>query len=89
VRGVCLFAGLGMVGGGEGDRVGGSGGAGVGVGAGQQFVDRSKVRILLCDGDATSSREVLRLLCNCSYQGQSNRFTPRTYSLSNPWDFPD
>jgi len=63
------FAGLGMVGGGEGDRVGGSGGAGVAVGGGQQFVDRSKVRILLCDGDATSSREVLRLLCNCSYQG--------------------
>ncbi|CAL4886672.1 unnamed protein product [Urochloa decumbens] len=51
-----------MVGGGEGDRVGGGGGGG------QQFVDRSKVRILLCDGDATSSREVLRLLCNCSYQ---------------------
>lgn len=57
-----------MVGGGEGDRVGGAGG-GVGVGGGQQFVDRSKVRILLCDGDATSSREVLRLLCNCSYHG--------------------
>jgi len=55
-----------MVGGGEGDRVGGGG---VGVGGGQQFVDRSKVRILLCDGDATSSREVLRLLCNCSYHG--------------------
>jgi pseudo-response regulator 1 len=54
-----------MVGGGEGDRVGG----GVGVGGGQQFVDRSKVRILLCDGDASSSREVLRLLCNCSYHG--------------------
>ncbi|XP_066328023.1 two-component response regulator-like PRR1 [Miscanthus floridulus] len=53
-----------MVGGGEGDCVGGGG---VGVGGGQQFVDRSKVRILLCDGDATSSREVLRLLCNCSY----------------------
>lgn len=61
---VCL-GGLGMVGGGEGDRVGG----GVGVGGGQQFVDRSKVRILLCDGDASSSREVLRLLCNCSYHG--------------------
>jgi len=53
----------------RGDRVGGSGGAGVAMGGGQQFVDRSKVRILLCDGDATSSREVLRLLCNCSYQG--------------------
>jgi pseudo-response regulator 1 len=50
-----------MAGGGEGDRVG--------VGGAQQFVDRSKVRILLCDGDATSSREVLRLLCNCSYHG--------------------
>lgn len=53
-----------MVGVGEGDRVGGGGG----MGGGQQFVDRSKVRILLCDGDPTSSREVLRLLCNCSYQ---------------------
>ncbi|KAF8692860.1 hypothetical protein HU200_039217 [Digitaria exilis] len=57
-----------MVGGGEGDRVGGGGGGGAGVGGGQQFVDRSKVRILLCDGDANSSQEVLRLLCNCSYQ---------------------
>ncbi|KAG2591737.1 hypothetical protein PVAP13_5NG470586 [Panicum virgatum] len=57
-----------MVGGCEGDRVGGSGGTGVAVGGGQQFVDRSKVRILLCDGAATSSREVLRLLGNCSYQ---------------------
>ncbi|KAL6899415.1 hypothetical protein ACP4OV_006073 [Aristida adscensionis] len=58
-----------MVGAGEGDRVGGGGGGvGAGVGGGQQFVDRSKVRILLCDGDTASSREVLRLLCNCSYQ---------------------
>nr|AQR58514.1 TOC1-like protein [Bambusa tulda] len=59
-----------MVGTSEGDRVGGGGGgggAGVG-GGGQPFVDRSKVRILLCDSDPTSSREVLRLLCNCSYQ---------------------
>uniref|UniRef100_A0A0E0K2H5 Pseudo-response regulator 1 n=1 Tax=Oryza punctata TaxID=4537 RepID=A0A0E0K2H5_ORYPU len=53
-----------MVGAGEGDRVGG----GAAVGGGQQFVDRSKVRILLCDSDPSSSREVLRLLCNCSYQ---------------------
>jgi pseudo-response regulator 1 len=68
---VGVLGGLGMVGGGEGDRVGGGGGGGggLGVGGGQQFVDRSKVRILLCDGDATSSREVLRLLCNCSYHG--------------------
>ncbi|KAK3158467.1 hypothetical protein QOZ80_2AG0137610 [Eleusine coracana subsp. coracana] len=50
-----------MVGAGEVDRV-------AGVAGGQQFVDRSKVRILLCDGDSNSSREVLRLLCNCSYQ---------------------
>ncbi|TVU29206.1 hypothetical protein EJB05_20764, partial [Eragrostis curvula] len=55
-----------MVGAGEGDRFGGSGAAG--LPGGQQFVDRSKVRILLCDGDSNSSREVLRLLCNCSYQ---------------------
>lgn len=56
-----------MVGAGEGGRAGGSG-AGVGAGAGQPFVDRSKVRILLCDSDPDSSRDVLRLLCNCSYQ---------------------
>jgi hypothetical protein len=61
-----IRAGRGMVGAGEGDRVGG----GAAVGGGQQFVDRSKVRILLCDSDPSSSREVLRLLCNCSYQGQ-------------------
>ncbi|KAG8060283.1 hypothetical protein GUJ93_ZPchr0002g26434 [Zizania palustris] len=48
--------------------VGGGEGGGAAVGGGQQFVDRSKVRILLCDSDPTSSREVLRLLCNCSYQ---------------------
>ncbi|KAM0891921.1 hypothetical protein ACQ4PT_026087 [Festuca glaucescens] len=51
---------------GEAGRVGG-GGAGVG-GGGQPFVDRSKVRILLCDSDPDSSQDVLRLLCNCSYQ---------------------
>jgi hypothetical protein len=28
------------------------------------------VRILLCDSDPDSSQDVLRLLCNCSYQGQ-------------------
>jgi hypothetical protein len=41
-------------------------------------VDRSKVRILLCDGDSSSSSEVLRLLCNCSYQGLHN-FTALPY----------
>ena len=44
---------------------GGSGGGGT-VDA---FIDRSGVRILLCDNDGKSSEEVLNLLCNCSYQG--------------------
>lgn len=52
---------------GDGGRVGGSG-SGAGAGGGQSFVDRSKVRILLCDSDPDSSQDVLRLLCNCSYQ---------------------
>ena len=33
------------------------------------FIDRSKVRILLCDNDSMSSDEVFKLLCGCSYQG--------------------
>ncbi|KAE9608422.1 hypothetical protein Lal_00030186 [Lupinus albus] len=32
------------------------------------FVDRSKVRILLCDNDSKSSQEVFTLLLRCSYQ---------------------
>ncbi|KAF8396774.1 hypothetical protein HHK36_018406 [Tetracentron sinense] len=32
------------------------------------FLDRSKVRILLCDNDVKSSGEVFKLLCECSYQ---------------------
>lgn len=40
---------------------GGSGGDG--------FIDRSKVRILLCDNDEHSSEEVFALLMKCSYQG--------------------
>ncbi|EPS66801.1 hypothetical protein M569_07975, partial [Genlisea aurea] len=32
------------------------------------FIDRSKVRILLCDNDEKSSEEVFTLLCKCSYQ---------------------
>ncbi|PON68938.1 Two-component response regulator-like [Parasponia andersonii] len=43
--------------------VGGGGG-----GRGDGFIDRSKVRILLCDNDADSSREVFTLLLKCSYQ---------------------
>ncbi|MCL7038288.1 hypothetical protein MKW94_021536 [Papaver nudicaule] len=40
------------------------------------FVDRSKVRILLCDNNNKSSDEVFTLLCRCSYQVTSAR-TPR------------
>ncbi|KAK9107473.1 hypothetical protein Syun_023484 [Stephania yunnanensis] len=40
------------------------------------FLDRSKVRILLCDNNVKSSAEVLDLLCKCSYQVTSVR-TPR------------
>ncbi|KAK7301526.1 hypothetical protein RJT34_12392 [Clitoria ternatea] len=32
------------------------------------FIDRSKVRILLCDNDSKSSEEVFTLLLRCSYQ---------------------
>ncbi|KAM3269128.1 two-component response regulator-like APRR1 isoform X1 [Capsicum chacoense] len=38
------------------------------VKSGDGFIDRSKVRILLCDKDAKSSQEVFTLLCKCSYQ---------------------
>eukprot|EP00262_Sarcandra_glabra_P002774 TRINITY_DN1316_c0_g1_i1.p1 TRINITY_DN1316_c0_g1~~TRINITY_DN1316_c0_g1_i1.p1 ORF type:complete len:573 (-),score=92.82 TRINITY_DN1316_c0_g1_i1:189-1907(-) len=40
---------------------------------GNRLLDRSKVKILLCDNDANSSQEVLRLLCKCSYQVTSVR----------------
>ncbi|XP_049409812.1 two-component response regulator-like APRR1 [Solanum stenotomum] len=46
------------------------------VRTGDGFVDRSKVRILLCDNDAKSSEEVFTLLCKCSYQVISVR-SPR------------
>ncbi|KAK9053798.1 hypothetical protein SSX86_024872 [Deinandra increscens subsp. villosa] len=36
--------------------------------AGEGFIDRSKVRILVCDNDTKSSADVLHLLCKCSYQ---------------------
>ncbi|GKU89758.1 hypothetical protein SLEP1_g3853 [Rubroshorea leprosula] len=35
---------------------------------GDGFIDRSKVRILLCDNDSRSSEEVSSLLLRCSYQ---------------------
>ncbi|MED6182334.1 Tor complex Tor2 interacting protein 1 [Stylosanthes scabra] len=37
-------------------------------GGGDGFIDRSKVRILLCDNDSKSSEEVFTLLIRCSYQ---------------------
>ncbi|KAK4362253.1 hypothetical protein RND71_017494 [Anisodus tanguticus] len=46
------------------------------VKSGDGFIDRSKVRILLCDNDAKSSQEVFTLLCKCSYQVTSVR-SPR------------
>ncbi|KAI4343905.1 hypothetical protein L6164_011200 [Bauhinia variegata] len=42
--------------------------AGAGKKSGDGFIDRSKVRILLCDNDAKSSEEVFTLLSRCSYQ---------------------
>ncbi|GFZ12124.1 CCT motif -containing response regulator protein [Actinidia rufa] len=54
-----------------GGDVGGRGGlSGKGSDA---FIDRSKVRILLCDNNAKSSEEVFNLLCKCSYQVTSVR----------------
>ncbi|KAL3513143.1 hypothetical protein ACH5RR_025860 [Cinchona calisaya] len=40
----------------------------IGKSGGDGFIDRSKVRILLCDNDSKSSEEVFTLLCKCSYQ---------------------
>ncbi|KAJ1438917.1 Signal transduction response regulator, receiver domain [Sesbania bispinosa] len=44
--------------------------------SGDVFIDRSKVRILLCDNDSKSSEEVTTLLLGCSYQVTSVR-SPR------------
>ena len=38
-------------------------------GGGDGFIDRSRVRILLCDNDPNSLGEVFTLLSQCSYQG--------------------
>lgn len=37
--------------------------------SGDGFIDRSKVRILLCDNESKSCEEVSTLLLKCSYQG--------------------
>ncbi|XP_059644156.1 two-component response regulator-like APRR1 [Cornus florida] len=52
---------------------GGGGGGGNNCKSGDAFIDRSKVRILLCDNDNKSAEEVLTLLCKCSYQVTSVR----------------
>ncbi|KAK9277803.1 hypothetical protein L1049_027359 [Liquidambar formosana] len=57
-----------------GDGGGGGGGGGGNNGKSSDgFIDRSKVRILLCDNDGKSSDEVFTLLCKCSYQVTSVR----------------
>ncbi|CAN1839731.1 Two-component response regulator-like APRR1 [Linum perenne] len=48
-------------------------GAGTSTNGGDGFIDRSKVRILLCDNDSSSSEEVYTLLMKCSYQVTSVR----------------
>lgn len=52
---------------------------------GDGFVDRSKVRILLCDTDSNTSQEVFTLLLRCCYQGMYewilNFYTISTSSL--------
>ncbi|KAB2633552.1 two-component response regulator-like APRR1 [Pyrus ussuriensis x Pyrus communis] len=47
---------------------GGGGGCGGGGGGADGFIDRSRVRILLCDNNQSSSEEVFTLLVKCSYQ---------------------
>lgn len=39
--------------------------------SGEGFIDRSKVRILLCDNDERSSEDIFTLLCACSYEGNT------------------
>lgn len=48
---------------------GGGSGGNSSKGGGDAFIDRSKVRILVCDNDAKSLEEVSTLLLKCSYQG--------------------
>lgn len=50
---------------------GGGGGCGGGGGGADGFIDRSRVRILLCDNNESSSEEVFTLLVKCSYQGMN------------------
>ncbi|KAI3685079.1 hypothetical protein L6452_34312 [Arctium lappa] len=54
----------------------GGGGGNTNGKPGEGFIDRSKVRILLCDNDTKSSEDVFILLCKCSYQVTTAR-SPR------------
>ncbi|GAB2289682.1 Tor complex Tor2 interacting protein 1 [Dionaea muscipula] len=63
----------GIGGGGGGVRGGDGEGGGGGRKRSDPFIDRSKVRILLCDNDTKSTVEVIELLCKCSYQVTSVR----------------
>ncbi|KAJ8753329.1 hypothetical protein K2173_019728 [Erythroxylum novogranatense] len=51
--------------------------------SGDGFIDRSKVRILLCDNDSKSSEEVFTLLLNCSYQVTSVRSARQVIDVLN------
>ncbi|KAJ4969789.1 hypothetical protein NE237_002888 [Protea cynaroides] len=57
----------------EGSLLGKDGDGGGGSNNKIPFLDRSKVKILLCDNDDKSSKEVFSLLCKCSYQVTSVR----------------
>lgn len=48
---------------------------------GDGFIDRSKVRILLCDNDNKSLDEVFTLLLKCSYQGIITFWLPDMFQL--------
>ncbi|KAI5330120.1 hypothetical protein L3X38_029517 [Prunus dulcis] len=61
---------------------------GGGGGGGDGFIDRSKVRILLCDNDEHSSEEVFALLMKCSYQVISVR-SPRQVTDALNAEAPD
>ncbi|GAB2220998.1 hypothetical protein Droror1_Dr00012159 [Drosera rotundifolia] len=62
----------------EESEIGGGGGK-----HGDPFIDRSKVRILLCDNDTRSSTEVLELLCRCCYQVTSVRSARQVIDVLN------
>ncbi|RRT42551.1 hypothetical protein B296_00057038 [Ensete ventricosum] len=67
----------------RGRKDGGSGGDG--DAGGHQFLDRSRVRILLCENDPKSSQEVLQLLLKCSYQARSYCLCTSCWnSIKNP-----